>query len=223
MRYLYFTLVSVMALGLSPRVGAIPSVWGVWSWEISEPVHVIVMPDGGGSLLSDAVTSSGSLVDATIRVQLWIDGNDDPQLPPDPEVVPNFPREDLWLEVPGMSACLGGTIADDDTDAEGWFTFSASPAMGGANDPGDEESYPFVMVSGAALADEYGRLIRPSLVFNSPDLNADRFVNLTDVQLFAEDFWGQYNFRGDFIWDGIINLSDVVPLAVSQGSSCDGP
>lgn len=223
MKYFSVMMTFILAMGFSTRVIAVPNVWGVWSWEISEPVHVIVVPDGGGNPLSAAVTSGGSVVDATIRIQLWVDANDIPGSPPDPQVVPDFPREDLWLEVPGMSACLGGTIADGNTDEEGWFTFSTSPAMGGANDPGDIESYPYVMVSGSALADEEGRPIRPSIVFNSPDLNADHFVNLTDVQVFAEDFWGQYHFRSDFIWDGRLNLSDIVPLAAAQGSSCDSP
>ncbi len=152
-----------------------------------------------------------------------MDGNDIPGSPPDPQVVPDFPREDLWLEVPGTSACLGGTIADGNTDEEGWFTFSASPAMGGANDPGDVESYPYVMVNGSVLADENGLLIRPSIVFNSPDLNADLFVNLTDVPIFAGDYWGQYNFRSDFNWDGRVNLSDLPWLAAGYDSGCGGP
>ncbi len=51
------------------------------------------------------------------------------------------------------------------------------------------------------------------LMFNSPDLNGDLLVNLSDVVLFARDFSGPYNYRSDLYWDGEVNLDDLVYFA----------
>ncbi|MDX2472329.1 MAG: hypothetical protein QNL91_01345 [Candidatus Krumholzibacteria bacterium] len=60
-----------------------------------------------------------------------------------------------------------------------------------------------------------------AISYNSPDINGDGVVNLTDVPLFAGDFHGgAYDFRSDFHYDGIVNLSDVVHMAQGLGSSC---
>ena len=56
--------------------------------------------------------------------------------------------------------------------------------------------------------------------FNSPDINGDLAINLTDVTLFAADFFGPYAYRSDFNWDGAINLLDVTVLSGSMGITC---
>ena len=58
------------------------------------------------------------------------------------------------------------------------------------------------------------------LGFNSPDINGDLLVNLTDVQTFTADYYGGYLFRSDFHRDGIVNLSDLAPLAYAIGAAC---
>jgi hypothetical protein len=55
---------------------------------------------------------------------------------------------------------------------------------------------------------------------NSPDLNGDLAVNLTDVSHFVGSFFGTYDYASDFQWDGVINLSDIVLLAQGLGSEC---
>ena len=196
----------------------IPELWGVWSWPHTEPVHIMVTPGADGDALESASLMGGAVVDATILIQLWASGGGlDEPLPPQP--VAYFPFEDLWLEAPGLANCTGGASADGNTDAEGWFTFSGSPNMGGANDPDAVLPGLQVMVSGTALDDQVNP-IRPHILVNSPDINGDGTVSLTDVPLFAADFYGPYAFRSDFSWDGAINLSDVVRLATSLGESC---
>jgi len=152
-------------------------------------------------------------------VQLWVDANDtgggDPPAP-----VPNYPAEDIWLEIPNLNACIGGVNADGNTDSEGWFTFSRPLGMSGSNDPAAGPPVVHVMVNGTTLYDENGSPISPSIVANSPDINSDLIVNLTDVAIFAADFFGDYNFESDFLWDGEINLSDVVFMAEFMGDQC---
>ena len=95
----------------------------VWSAAGSEPVTLLVAPDGSGAPFTRARRAGGSIVDATIELTLTH--------PCGPFA--NFPREDLWLEVAGsgLVACAGGTIADTDTDAEGRtrWTLPRGPAV----------------------------------------------------------------------------------------------
>jgi hypothetical protein len=53
------------------------------------------------------------------------------------------------------------------------------------------------------------------LMFNSPDLNGDLAVDLTDVALFAQDYFGPYNYRSDLYWDGQVGLNDLVYIAIA--------
>lgn len=218
MKAILIILVAVFALTGSVGISySIPNIWGVWDWGYTESVHVVVSPGGGGTPLTSAEFFGRITTDATILVQLWYqdDSLEDPQ-PPAP--VPNYPGEDIWLEIPGAFSCLGGATADGPTDSEGWFTFSLPLFMGGWNEPGGE--LPLVFVNGVALFDQDGAPISPTIVVNSPDINADLLVNLTDLALFSIDFHGSYSFRSDFIWDGVINLSDVVWMAVLMGDEC---
>jgi hypothetical protein len=73
------------------------------------------------------------------------------------------------------------------------------------------------MINGAALTSSGGL----SIAHNSADINADGIVNLSDVQAFAVDFYDVvYNFKSDFAYDAIVNLSDIVPLAQAMGGTC---
>ena len=72
------------------------------------------------------------------------------------------------------------------------------------------------MINGAAVYTQLGVGLR----FNSPDINGDLLVNLSDVQLFAGDFFGSYHFRSDLAYDNVVNLSDIVPLSRSLGATC---
>ena len=212
-------LIRLIILGLVTAVPAqaIPLVWGEWSWEHDQTVHLMVSPGGNGPAFTEAVYLGGGPTDATIRIQLWFQSDMPPDDPPPPAPVANFPAEDLWLEVSGMYYCSGGTTADANTDDEGWFTFSLPPRMGGW---AEQEEFPYVMVVGVPLTELNGPYLRPGILFNSPDINGDGSVNLADVGLFSTDFHGEYSFRSDFHWDGVLNLSDVGRLATGMGSTC---
>ncbi len=162
------------------------------------------IPNGGGSAFTSAAILGGS-VDATITLTL-VDGTG--------TAIANFPFEDAWLESAdgGMAACVGGATADANTNAGG-VTNWVTPLQAG----GSSQALTVVMISGAALTSGAG----VALSHNSADINGDGNVNLTDVPLFAGDFYGGvYAFRSDFSYDGSVNLSDVVRLAQALGASC---
>lgn len=169
-----------------------------------ETLTLMVAPDGSGRSFDEAFLPWGNTEDATITLELknanW-------------EPVANFPREDLWLEAQngGLIPCVGGTIADANTDAFG-ITWWQNPVLGG----GSSEPLTIVLVNGAPIELTTGVNLR----FNSPDINGDLVVNLIDVALFSQDFFGAYDFRADFHRDGIINLQDLATFAQAYGGTC---
>lgn len=169
-----------------------------------ETLTLLVRPDGGGRSFDDALLPWGDTADATITLVLR-NANGDP--------VPDFPREDMWLvsDDDGLVPCVSGTIADANTDAAG-MTQWQNPLFGG----GYSEALTEVRVNGAPIELTIG----VHLSFNSPDINGDLVVNLTDVALFAMDFFGDYQFRSDFFRDGQINLQDLATFAPAYGATC---
>jgi hypothetical protein len=167
---------------------------------------LLVIPNGSGPPVTESRTADGTVVDATIHLTIIIYCNGE-------EPVAGFPREDMWLESMGggMVACVGGSVADDQTDQDGHTQWS-QPLKAGGYDEGNSR----VVVSGMYLGEPSGL----TLNFNSPDQDGNGEVNLTDVYLFTVDFFGTYDFRSDFIRDGLVNLSDVAVLAKSLGMSC---
>ncbi len=219
MKYLQ-TIAVGLILVMAPVGSAqgVPDIWGVWDWPHTEPIHIMITPGAGGDPLNDADFFGGAPVDATIRVQLqgYLGGLEDPQ---PTQSIADFPFEDLWLEAPGVQMCTGGATADANTDADGWFTFSGQLNGGGWTDANLGTPGLQVMVSGIPL-DNRIEPIRPHIVVNSPDLDGDGRVSISDIPPFADDYYGAYAFRSDFQWDGVINLSDVARFAASLGELC---
>jgi hypothetical protein len=169
------------------------------------PRYLMVAPDGSGPAMTEATVDGGATVDATITLTL-VDGNGDP--------VYLFPGEDLWLEdmAGELAYCYGGMNADASADENGQTTFSGPFNCGYQNAPGNELQ---VFVAGSPL-------IGPSLPvhFNSPDLNGDLVVNLTDIVLFAMMLAGNYDWAGDLNHDQTINLVDIVLMSYAVGAGC---
>ena len=163
------------------------------------------IPNGGGNAFTSAAIIGGT-VDATITLTL-LDGGGAP--------IGNYPFEDCWIESAdsGMVACTGGSTADFNTNAVTGVTTWVTALQAG----GSSEALTVVMVAGSAITSSAGMAIS----HNSADINGDGSVNLTDVPLFAGDFYGGvYAFRSDFSYDALVNLSDVVKLAQALGASC---
>ncbi|MCB1184476.1 hypothetical protein KDM41_13690 [bacterium] len=168
------------------------------------PYSLMVTPGGTGDAFTAARDQSGNPVDVTITYTL----RDCAFVP-----VADFPAEDMWLEADdgGLVVCVGGSIADADTDAGGTTSWTRPLRAGGSSTAGCR-----VMVNGAP-----GMWGTFPLWFNSPDLNSDGTVNLIDVPVFATDFFGGvYRYRSDFHCDGVINLVDLVRFAGGLGAAC---
>lgn len=170
----------------------------------TEIVALFNLPNAGGSAFSEAqVYNNGSPIDATITMTV-IDGLG--------AVIADYPAEDMWLESTdgGMAACLGGSAADFNTNAAGETTW-ANPMNAGGNSTADC----VVVINGVAL-----NQTPFALYFNSADMNGDGAVNLADVGLFSNVFYGVYDFSADFVADGAMTLPDVGRLAQGAGTAC---
>ncbi|MFH1843923.1 MAG: hypothetical protein ABIF77_12025 [bacterium] len=173
----------------------------------TQQVSVFTVPDGSGDPLTEAFAWGGSRMDATVTVELWSWSG---------YPLEGFPPEDLWLDTTRGSLTLcqpNGSMADGPTDANGVTTFSGSLRAGGATDPALE--FTRVVVNGDPCS-----LYPVDIQFNSPDLNGNGVVNLTDVILFTGHFFGAYNYAADYFWDGQINLSDLAKMAPAFGALC---
>jgi hypothetical protein len=170
----------------------------------SVEVLLYSVPDGSGTLLSEAVALDAIVTDATVTLTLV----DSQNLP-----IWNFPFEDLWIDVESGSfvACPGGTVADHNTDQNGQTTWSGALFAGGHG------TGLRVFVNGESL-EQSPLLVR----FNSSDINADLVVNLADVVLFAQTFQSGlgYDWKMDFNWDEVMNLADIVYQAQAMGAAC---
>ena len=206
-----FRFISIMILLMIIPVSAaqsagIPDLDNSLAW-LQNPAAagatILSFPDGNGRPLTTARLPDGTLVDATIMVQMLDNG----YVP-----IANFPFEDIWLETVdhGLIPCLGGTVADVNTDYEG-VSFWSAPLQAGGFSLGPCQ----VIINGSAIPSE--GLV---LSFNSPDIDGDGMVNIIDVALFAENFFNQYDFRSDLHRNGRLDLLDVGVLAEGLGRSC---
>ncbi len=171
------------------------------------PVSLFVVPDGSGQPLTEASArdlAGDGPIDATITVTLL-----------DIMAVPiyMFPEEDVYLETSlgGMMACAGGVHADSPSDINGEMTFISALRAGGHSSVGEQM---VVLINGMPL---FGYDL--DIMVNSPDIDGNGVVNLTDITMFAGDM-GSYNFRSDFYQDGVLNLVDIVFMAGSVSGNC---
>ena len=170
----------------------------------SYPLSLMIVPDGSGEPLAEAQRPDGTVVNGQIIVYLldgWARGRED------------MPPAEILLESPGgiLAFCTDGNMAGQATDSEGYTYFSA-PLYGGGWSQNDLRVY----VCNTPLSSAY-----LPLWINSPDIDGDLEVNLSDVQLFAVDFYGAYAYRSDLFYDGVINLSDLSRLAQHLEADCN--
>lgn len=168
------------------------------------PLSVMMVPDGSGDPLAEAVGADGAVVNGQIVVWLldWV-GQGHEGMPP----------AQIQLRDPAgqLAFCTDGNIAGAATDTEG-YTYFSTPLYGGGWSTNDLGVY----VCNVPLSSAY-----LPLRVNSPDIDGDLEVNLSDVQLFAVDFFGAYDYRSDLAYDGVINLSDLGRLAAHMGADCN--
>lgn len=174
---------------------------------------LFVLPDGSGPPLTEAQRADGVMVDGTITLVL-IDEYGAP--------IAQFPHEDIWLETEcdTQVPCPGGFSPDGPSANDGTVIFSTSQAGGGWTD-----GLTYVYVNGMRALDPFDLPYNTEhpplpLHFNSADINGDGIVDLADLGLFATDYFGDYNYRSDFHWDGYLNLNDVGKMAEGYAREC---
>lgn len=160
------------------------------------------LPNGGGHPLSNCFSLGGTRSSATITLTLR-DVNMNP--------IFQYPWADMWLDTAdgGLMYCPGGTAADRDTDILGQ-TVWANSLFAGCSGIGT-----VIVVSGNTLTQA-----ALNIRHNSPDINCNLIVNLSDLSLYAQDKFAGYAYRSDFYWDNTLNLSDLVLMAQGSGAVC---
>ena len=167
----------------------------------STPVSICNRPDGLGQ----------SLAEAGATVYVWItDFGGDP--------LQGFPAEDIWLEC----VCSGtfgtcnpcGACADHSTDPNGMTVFADPLEAGGwCYEEGDSCFQVVVALFEFPVPNM-------NLYMNSADINGDLVVNIQDIAYFTQTLYGEYQYRADLMWDGVINLSDAVLMTQGNGMAC---
>ena len=175
------------------------------AWMDGPGGHVWATPAGTGPSLDQAHGPGPGVVDATIHLEITDTGGGP---------IVGYPYEDMWIE--GQSQdfafCIGGTVADADTDTDGRTTFSGPFAAGGKILPPDQ---PVVVVAGAPV-----RNTSLPLTGNSADANGDLHVDLADIALFIQAIGNPHDIRFDFDLSGGIDLTDVAIFGSAIGQEC---
>ena len=198
-------LAGTMVLGLASLAwGGVPDLDMSYAEGSATDVSVMNCPNGDGMSL-DACMAFPMITDVDGTISLWVlDVNGDP--------IYLYPASDITLasDTKAIVICPGGSSADADTDIDGMTTFS------NALFAGMEGHDVVILINGQTLNSSPV----PGYNFNSPDISGNLIVNLEDVIIFTQDYYGTYNYQSDFYWDGIHNLSDIVLLAQHMQHAC---
>jgi hypothetical protein len=177
-------------------------------------VSLFCLPNGLGDPLTQAFAFPGQQVDASVMFQAMNAQN----LP-----IPGLPIERMWLDDPAGNLQLCppnpvrfASVASFPTDPAGNTVFSGPFFAGGHIAPGQPLQVYVEWVNGLIVP----MPLSLDIAINSPDINGDLQVNLSDVVAFTQDYFGAYNYRSDFFWDGVLNLSDVARMAQGMGAIC---
>lgn len=180
-------------------------------------VSVMIVPDGSGFPLSNCFERGGTqLTSGKITVTL-VDsgGNVVPAYPPNWITLEEMTSPLVWcrnVANPPTANCPN--YADLPTDAAGQTTFTLS-YYGGSQVQSPTNVWVFVPTSGW-----FSIPITGNVSFNSPDINGDLLVNLTDIAIFAMDFFGPYNYRSDFNYDQLVAIVDLAMFAPHLNKAC---
>jgi hypothetical protein len=170
----------------------------------NQTMSLYSLPNGGGNAFTAAFLPGGVIGDATITLTL-LDGLGVP--------IEGFSAEDMWIESAdnGLVSCGGNAVANFDTNVNGVTAWTGRQFAGGQS-----QALCIVTINGDPLTSNLGLQIS----FNSADINADGFVNLSDGGFFSQDLFGAYDYRSDFNYDNSVNVSDAGFMAAGLGSSC---
>jgi hypothetical protein len=204
---LTLTILFLFAAGFpNPMQACVPTIEWIqdYSWDPPGPISICVLPDGEAKIYS--YLSAGQEINAVLLfpVEDWTDD-------------PPFPRVHVEWFGGGPEVNCGFSEVVLTSDSEGWVTWTPDFQGGGHRGP-DEAVYLGLMMM--ELCPNQHLELQEDVYFNSPDISGDLKVDLTDVQIFSGDFFGNYDYRCDFNGDGVINLSDIPIMAQAVGSAC---
>lgn len=111
-------------------------------------------------------------------------------------------REDAYLQHSGQA-----------------YGFADVPIYGGGHSAIDENGMP-IPSSIVLWAPVVCGTQAMAVSFNSPDINGDLMINLSDTVLLMQDMNGSYNYRSDFNYDAQITAADVSILVAALGAHC---
>ena len=130
--------------------------------------------------------------------------------------IPDIPASDFWLidcdPQRDLTLCAGSasSAADSSTNNQGRTTMSLGTMQaGGCADGLTPVVQGFILEDEASQCDIY---CFPVSV-RSPDFDGSLLVNLVDVALLAQHYFGSYDECYDLNMDGVINLLDIALFA----------
>lgn len=185
-----------------------------------QDVSMFLVPNGSGTPFQNCFERGGNQVNAQILVTI-LDTNFIPAM----GVIPNRIRIEEMLT--SLAWCTNPTLpvpphypnyADLPTNNLGQTQFTLAYFGGGSVEAAATGgTYVWLLENSGT----WNRIPTPvNVSYNSPDINADGVVNLSDVAVFANDFFTGYNYRSDYNYDQVINLADVAMFAGSMGANC---
>jgi len=188
-------LIPVFAFGSIPEMDNCNISTGA-----TEDVSVMICPACDGYPFSQAMVYDGDFMDATIEVYLRNSAG---------QPIANFPNDDIYLMDPNLCFFPGGNVADSDTDANGYTQFAFPPCGGGCSENFE--------LGGYVAGNPFIQNPLPHIKVNSPDLNCDLVVNLSDLAIFAQVYFGTVTYCVDYYWDGVMDLRDLALFAQHYG------
>jgi hypothetical protein len=197
-----FCAVMILPGMVSAQPGVIDVFQSSWSFTCGSPPHPLFVshcPAGDFEPVANGCVIPGA---AQIQIQL-IDRNGIP--------IPGIPPTDIWFQpVSGLEILTikaGTWCTDFPTDLTGRTITTLQLSAGGCVQLGLQ----CVVLDPIGIAVILQNPIVQPISFNSPDLNGDLIVNLTDLALFGASYGnpGAYTWCCDYNDDGVVDLSDL--------------
>jgi hypothetical protein len=211
-------LLAIVVSGLAAANPVLVPLVAMVDFDPAGEVSLVMTPDGSGTSFAEAWGPGGGQVDATLWIQI-VDDDGNPMF--------EFPAEDMWLQFAVNPGTAGGCIhylyyeggvfpPDGDSSPDGMVGWQLALRGGGWS----EGPVTIYIMGMPAMATDYTELPGLPIRVNSPDIDGDLVVDLTDITLFAQDLGGPYHYRSDLCWDGEIDLSDIVLFVQGLGATC---
>ena len=213
-KYACVIVCMVMMLTCAANAQVIDPLRSSWSVNCINPPHSVWVSHCPAGDFEPVGNGCGGPNTAFIQIQL-IDFSGLP--------VPGIPPTDIWYQPANPAEVLaikpGTWCTDFPTDLTGRTTTTRMLSAGGCVLQG-LQCVVLDPMAGPVILQNPPVVPFPTVMFNSPDLNGDLVVNLSDLAIFGASYanpTGGYNQCCDYNDDGIINLSDLAFLATHYG------